>query len=329
MDMVITQPLSRFRKVRTDSPDELRERLAGLFSVRSLELPRGEAAFDALLNHRQMNDIGLSFGRYGAPLNATVEHSDYFLQGFPLRGNGEAVIGRMSGTLSRSRGVAVGPGARFDLRYSSDFEHLIVRIRPDGLVRKLACLLGEPVDPPLTLTSDVIRSEAQFRLLEFVVGELDRAEDAMPPLLAAEMEQSIIVGFLVHTRHNYAHRLDGGPREATPWQVRRAEEYIRANWDRPVTIEALAAVANTSVRNLFHSFRKARGMSPMGFARRIRLAEARAMLTFAKPGATVTSIAFECGFSNLGAFARYYQASYGELPSETLRLAPARRDARQ
>jgi transcriptional regulator GlxA family with amidase domain len=59
----------------------------------------------------------------------------------------------------------------------------------------------------------------------------------------------------------------------------------------------------------------------MAVARRVRLAEARGMLCAANPGMTVTSIAFDCGFGNLGEFARYYQASYGELPSETLRVA--------
>ncbi|WP_436283132.1 helix-turn-helix transcriptional regulator [Rhizobium sp. LjRoot258] len=84
---------------------------------------------------------------------------------------------------------------------------------------------------------------------------------------------------------------------------------MRANWDKPVTIEALAAAANTSVRSLFHSFRQARGISPMAFARRVRLTRARDMLAVPASGTTVTSVAFDCGFGNLGAFAPYYQTS--------------------
>lgn len=321
MDAEISHPLARFPKLRTGDIDELREGVSGLFSVRSIDLPQSEERLHALLNHRQIDEVGLAYVRYGAPVNVMLDHSNDYLQGFPLRGTGDAIVGRASGTLSYSRGVVGAPGVRLTLRYSPDFEHLVVRIRPEGIIRKLASLIGEPVDPPLSMTSAVVRGDAQLRLVEFVIGELDRCGDTMPSLLLAEMEQAIMVGFLLQARHNYSHRLGWSPRDAAPWQVRRAEEYIRENWDKPVTIEALAAIANTSARTLFHSFRKARGVSPMAFARRVRLAEARAMLSTPKLGASVTSVAFDCGFGNLGAFARYYQASYGELPSETLRLA--------
>ena len=318
MDAVNTHLLSRARTFATADVDELKGRLSSLFSVRSLDLPRN-IPFEAVLAHRQISEVGLTYARYGTPINAMVEQSDYYLQGFPLRGRGDAVIDKASGTLSRNYGVIGGPGARLALRYSADFEHLIVRIRPEGLIRKLSVLIDGPVDPPLLLTSDVIQNESQFRLLEFVVGELDRGFGEMPPILLAEMEQAIIVAFLANARHNYSRRLDGGgDQEVAPWHVRRAEEYIREHWDKPMTIEALAAAANTSARNLFHTFKKSRGVSPMTFARRVRLAEARARLVAAVQGATVTSIAFECGFGNLGAFARYYEASYGELPSKTL-----------
>lgn len=325
METVRMQPLSRFAKLRTADPDELRAHVAGLFSVRSIELPRCETAFTAELNHRQMKDVGLTYARYGAPIIASLDHADHYLQGIPLSGTGDATVDRASGMLSRSCGAIGGPGARLHLRYSGDFEHLIVRIRPEGLVRKLASIIGEPVDPPLKLTSVVASSEAQLRLLEFVVSELDQADEAMPPLLLAEMEQAIIVGFLTQARHNHSHRLETGARDTAPWQVRRAEEFIREHWDKPVTIEALAVAANTSVRSLFHSFKKVRGISPMAFARRVRLAEARSMLQSGNPTTTVTSVAFDCGFGNLGAFARLYHSSYGELPSETLRLASGRR----
>ncbi|MFK0272921.1 AraC family transcriptional regulator [Ensifer sp. NPDC090286] len=321
MDAVSTHPLARFPHLTTTDPEELLARISGLFSVRSIDFPGRERDFDAQLNHCQINDVGLTYAHYGAAMHAVVEQSDHFLQGFPLRGNGDASIDRASGTLARNRGVVGGPGARLNLRYSGDFEHLILRISPDGLVRKLASLIGGPVDPPMRLIADIAPNDALFRLVEFIAGELGRPDAPMPPLLVVEMEQAIMVAYLCHSRHNYSQVLEGHAPATAPWQVRRAEEYIRNNWDKPLTIEALASVANTSARSLFHSFRRARGISPMAFARRVRLAQARAMLAAPAPGTTVTSVAFECGFGNLGAFARYYQLSYGELPSETLRAA--------
>jgi len=43
----------------------------------------------------------------------------------------------------------------------------------------------------------------------------------------------------------------------------------------------------------------------------------------AEESTTVTGVAFACGFSNLGHFANDYRATFGELPSDTLRRAHA------
>jgi AraC-like DNA-binding protein len=326
MDAVSTRPLDRFPQLATTDPDELLTRISGLFAVRSIDFPGRDGGFDAQLNHCQMQDVGLTYARYGAPMHAVVEQADHYLQGFPLRGSGDATIDQASGTLSRNRGIVGGPGVRMRLRYSLDFEHLILRIRPAGLVRKLANLIGRPVDPPLQVTAEIAGNDAQFRLIEFIAGELGRSGARLPPVLLAEMEQAIMVAYLCNSRHNYTQALETGSPAAAPWQVRRAEEYIRDNWDKPITIEALAAAANTSARSLFLSFKRARGISPIAFARRVRLTQAHAMLSAPEPGTSVTSVAFDCGFGNLGAFARYYQLSYGELPSDTLRMARPVRD---
>jgi transcriptional regulator GlxA family with amidase domain len=45
------------------------------------------------------------------------------------------------------------------------------------------------------------------------------------------------------------------------------------------------------------------------------------MLLRATPETTVTSVAYDCGFSNLGHFAKYYHAAFGEQPSATLKAA--------
>ncbi len=112
---------------------------------------------------------------------------------------------------------------------------------------------------------------------------------------------------------------DVGVLEAAFWQVRRAEAYIEANWEQPLTIEALALVAGVSARTLFHSFKKSRGYSPMDFVKRIRLNHARRMLQDTHNSTSVTDVAFTCGFGNLGHFSGYYRRAFGETPSATLR----------
>jgi transcriptional regulator GlxA family with amidase domain len=63
----------------------------------------------------------------------------------------------------------------------------------------------------------------------------------------------------------------------------------------------------------------------MSLLRRTRLLEARAELEAAPPGATVTRVALDCGFTHLGRFSQEYVRRFGERPSETLQRARGRR----
>src|SRR5262245_21611967 len=117
------EPLSRFPALRTRDVDELRQRMSGLFSVRSMDLGRGaRRTFEGRLNHRQLRDVGMSYARYGAALTASLSHGDSYIQGFPLRGQGSYVLNGSEGGTSPGHGIFCGPGADLRLEYSSDFE---------------------------------------------------------------------------------------------------------------------------------------------------------------------------------------------------------------
>jgi AraC-like DNA-binding protein len=321
------EPLARFPAVRTRDVDELRQRMSGLFSVRWLDLGRGAGnIFEGRLNHRQMQDIGVAYARYGCSFEASLSHGESYLQGFPIRGHGTYLLNGAEGDTSRGHGIVLGPSADVRLKYSPDFEHLILRINPERLVGTLRGLIDRPIDPPLQMTTNVrpvaAMAAAQHRLIEFVASELDRTDTPLPSLVLAELEQVLVLSFLNCNFHNYSHFLrEDAVRFVAPWQVRAAEEYIEQNWDQPITVEALAVAAKASTRSLFYSFKKSRGVSPMTFARQVRLRHANQMLISAGPEANVTSIAAACGFSNLGHFARHYHLAFGEHPSITLKKA--------
>jgi AraC-like DNA-binding protein len=139
----------------------------------------------------------------------------------------------------------------------------------------------------------------------------------IPGVALIEMEQVLMTCFLIGNRNNYSHLLDGPLRASAPWQVKRAEEYIESSWDQSLTIEALAGVTGTSARSLFHAFKHSRGYSPMAFLRQVRLRRAWLLLN-EDPAVSVTDVAYACGFGNLGHFARYFRAKYGESPSAVL-----------
>lgn len=318
-----TPPLSAHPRLRTREPAELLRWLSPVFSVRALDIPDGGRAFDSVLNHCELSSIGLTYISYGAPVAAAVQQLDCFAQGFPISGAGEAHWNRHTTAVEKQRGVVAGPGSSGTLKYGEDFAHIVLRIAPAALTRKLAALVGRPIDPPLQLTGlptgNPQHYASQVRLMDYLIRELDRDQALLPPLVLEEIEQAIIVHFLNANQHNYSHWLDGTPRAAAPWQVRRAVDYIEAHWDRAISIEALAEHAQTTARSLFYLFRRTYGISPMTYVNRVRLRYAHIMLSNPTAETSVTSVGFLCGFSNMGHFARRYYEAFGEKPSETLR----------
>ena len=155
--------------------------------------------------------------------------------------------------------------------------------------------------------------------------EADREDATLPDIAIAECEQLLMVLFLTSNKHNFSRLLDGRAPQAAPWQVRVVEEYIRANWQRPITIEALAEATGVGIRSMFKTFKDARGYSPMAFLRQVRLDQARRMLQLPDPTTSVTGVGLSCGFSSLGHFAHDYREAFNELPSVTLAVAKAGR----
>jgi transcriptional regulator GlxA family with amidase domain len=136
-----------------------------------------------------------------------------------------------------------------------------------------------------------------------------------------EFEQLLIVSFLTANRHNFSDQLKREQRSSAPWQVRLVEEYIDANWNRPITVETLSAASQASARSIFKAFKEARGYSPMAFVKSVRLNHARRMLQSPEGPISVVAVAYSCGFLNPGHFARDYRLAFGELPSATLSRA--------
>ena len=313
------EPLFRFRVLETHDPDELRVRLASLHHVSTIEVPRTKFRFDAHLNHRTLNEVGVSYAQYGVPVRVVIPDTDFCSQGFGIGRPGEPIAdGRICKVAFRQRSEAEAL-----VGHRANFANLFLKISPEAINRKLVALIGNPVGRPLEFTGEYDKPAltAQFRLLSFVISEIDQATEALPQLLLREFEQALIVAHLCANRNNYSHLLSAEPTAANPWQVQRAVDYIEANWERPLTIEALVSATGTSARSLFAAFQKSRGCSPMAFVRGLRLLKARELLCEPAPRISVSSVASRCGFPNHGLFTKRYLARFGEHPSATLKRA--------
>jgi transcriptional regulator GlxA family with amidase domain len=102
--------------------------------------------------------------------------------------------------------------------------------------------------------------------------------------------------------------------------VERAEAYMRAHLGSRVPVSRLCRIVGLSERGLRNAFYGVRGMGPKRCLLAERLQGVRqALCDSTARSSTVTTIAAEFGFNELGRFAAIYRETFGEVPSETLR----------
>ena len=104
------------------------------------------------------------------------------------------------------------------------------------------------------------------------------------------------------------------------------EEFVAANSDRPIHLGELCAATGVSESTLRRCCHEYLGLGPSRYLWLRRMHLARWALLRADPDqATVTAIATDQGFWELGRFSVAYRSLFGEPPSETLCRSPQQR----
>lgn len=97
----------------------------------------------------------------------------------------------------------------------------------------------------------------------------------------------------------------------------RACDHIMAHLFRPIRLANLERASGLKTRALQLAFLERFGRTPRQWIRDRRLDAARSRLAEPHTDRTVTSVAFECGFTRLASFSKAYEARFGERPSAT------------
>ncbi len=315
------EPLSRFRIVRTTKIGSMEDALGLICSKPSIEINGLAEQVHASINSCHLQHIALTYSKY-AGVRLGFPEAHWFTQVIPVAGRSEFVLAKTPVSASPERGVVISPGLNFRMNFEAGQNLLSMRIDPGALARTLTAITGEPAVKPLKMDPIQDFASPQARALRdlilLVVGQVSRADETLPGLVLAELEQGLMLAFLYCNRHNYSRLLECDPSALASRQVRRAEEYIEANWDQPITMEDIAAVAGTSARSVFRAFRYSRGFSPMTFVKQTRLKHSQRLLQSADLTTTVKDVALTCGFSHVERFSRDCYRAFGELPSATL-----------
>jgi AraC-like DNA-binding protein len=170
------------------------------------------------------------------------------------------------------------------------------------------------------LSLAVPEGQAFWRHLSFVWSEIcGGAVFLQSEAATCEIERTSAALLLLAFENGAICSAADRPSENLNRSLEIAEAYVRTNLGEQITLADLVTASETSASSLLRAFRIHRGTSPMKYVKQIRLEAAQRMLLAGKTGATtVTRVAMDNGFFQLGRFSADYRRAFGELPSETL-----------
>jgi AraC-like DNA-binding protein len=168
------------------------------------------------------------------------------------------------------------------------------------------------------LTADLL--DPVVRLLRL----LDRPRDI--PMLAPLAMREILYRLLLGSQGPMLRQIALADSRLS--QIARAIAWIKQNYERPLRIEALAAIAHMSPSSLHRHFKGVTAMSPLQFQKRIRLQEARRRVLGLNVDAA--SVGFSVGYESPSQFSREYSRLFGVPPGrDAARLRASALDPRE
>jgi AraC family ethanolamine operon transcriptional activator len=228
----------------------------------------------------------------------------------------------MGGKALSARAVCVRDGgAEFDLLTAPDFNLYGVVVDREALAEYLESRLHQNLDR-LLLQGDV-RDLAPGRkesLCATLNGILADAQAPQTPDCSESLQLRIfdaLAGVLVSPDSLPAPV--GRIRLQHQQLVERLRQLVLAQPETPPSITELCAQLHVSRRALQNCVEEITGLAPLAYIRSLRLNEVRRALRHGQGRRSVSSVAYDWGFTHMSQFAQDYRRMFGELPSASLR----------
>ncbi len=328
MEMSTASPLEKFTVFQTADLEEARSEVARIFCPHELVMRDNGRSLDARHNHAELDGFSLDFVQYGSEVLIDPGYlGGFYLLQLPYSGSATIKCGSETVVSSGNIGSLLSPTIGTSMVWDAECKQLMVKLPRATVERTFEGMVGTDAARPIEFACAFpIGSAAgtRFRaLIEFIRADLDSEGSLLANrLVAVQMREALVISLLKMQPHSHSRLLMGPTSPAAPRYVKRAEDFMAARIDQPITIADLVDVTGVSARTLHQGFRRFRDSTPMAALRRMRLERARADLLAREPGSTVTSIALKWGFCHLGRFSTDYLKRFREHPSQTLRAEP-------
>jgi len=316
-------PLESFAIFEHAGADELTAFVTDHFGPDRV-LPLSEGSRNRV-HYLELDGASLSFGEFQCGLDLALGEQGYthaVVLGFD--GESELVSSAGHHYCDTTHGLVRTAQQSSRWRHAAGASNLYLDVSVDTLNRHYQSLTNEELIRPIEFDPELVSQATRALMLSVCTQAGSGSEIAEFPTLRAGFTEMLVHCLLLQQPNSHSGSLVKSASPEPPAKQRRAEEFMQANADRPITMADVASAAGMSVRSLARSFQKYRAAAPRVFLRQMRLERAHRMLLQQQESGSVTKVAFDCGFVHLGRFSKYYTERFGELPSETARRTPLR-----
>lgn len=270
---------------------------------------------DGYLAHAQVEDLQVSFIRYGAGVHVQCQQDDVYC--FVIPYGGECCIRHNKINVSQDQRMQLlPPVAELDMKYSGDCGHLVLRFKRTPFHEAIfETLFAESPGPRSETLSGMLRSNCALFL---ACCEFAHDQTHMHTLIE-RLKQSIYELMLNSEDAKIASLPRGHPR------TKLAVEFIKEHPQWEYSIGELSHLLGWSARSLYGQFKRQTGTTPYRYYQNMKLCRARLDLLKYGRSFSVTEIASHNGFTHLGRFASQYRRLFGERPNETLLRSQGRK----
>jgi AraC-like DNA-binding protein len=290
--------------------------MANAYGVR-VDLPGGRPADELIANAARFNEAALTFSSYQSPITFGFKGADCIRLVYQISNISDVLLdGRAIANASSPAGYLIPHDRPWSVRYPTGYRNLSVRVANETLERKLSAFLGSD-RVRLDLRQPSMTDDRRALLLREAVfnfaRELDVVDRRFLPLLVTTVTEEICIGILTCLCEQFL-EAERAPAAPSAVQLGRVEQYIVANYAKPLTVETLAEISGVSAQSVLRHFRSRYDCTPHEYLGRIRLEMARFAIPVVADKSAVTSVALSCGFPSLSSFEQAYRGAFGELP---------------
>lgn len=275
----------------------------------------------------QSRSTNLGCVEYGADVSILVNeqtplHS--FSISLPITGEQELSVQGETILSTPDVGTVLAPNVRQELQIAGNCRKMLVAITRNAFSELLEELLQRPLTRPLEFAPDIDAANGEsaswWRIVRHLLTEMQSSQSLYRNThLAAELERTLIRGFLFAQPNNYSEELHCSREGRTPQYLLKARQFILDTAKDEVDLEDIEREAGVSRFKLYEGFKQHFGLTPLAYRKRHRLEQVRKELLRSGSQTNISGIAMDWGFMHLGRFSIDYKKQFNELPSETLR----------